>query len=80
VNKREMSATTRALLVLVLTDKTRAFLMESDPKALAQAVGALLYGSDTPGLSPEALAILTLTDDLLIARGVRPANVSPRLR
>lgn len=68
-----MSPASRALLVLVLTDHVRAYLMDRDPKALAQAVGALLY-EPNPELSADAIRILTLTDDLLVAKGARASG------
>jgi hypothetical protein len=65
------SRTADALAVLVLTERTRQWLLENDPKALAQAVGALLYGVEHYSLSAEAIKILADTDDILLARGIR---------
>jgi hypothetical protein len=60
-----MKATTKALAVLVLTDHVRAYLFEKDPKALAQAIGALLRGEEETDLTGEQKEILRNADDLL---------------
>jgi hypothetical protein len=43
-----MNPTTRALLVLVLCPKTCAYLKNNDPKALEQALSALLSDTTLP--------------------------------
>jgi len=78
MSKRQMTQTTRALLVLVLTKATREWLLTHDPKALAQAVGALLYGNETPGIDPDHLRVLVEVDDILIARGIRHTKMASR--